>query len=243
MGGAWTCDPSVEREVSASFLRPATLPSVPGLQRATSWHADLLARTCSAERAGSTRRDGILARDWRLVGRNLDDDRRDVVEAAASVRLGDERMNLSFRRGARHEQNLKAAVVDHAGEAVARDQEQVADPDLALIDVGLDFGARPHASRDHVAVGVIARLLGSEKAGIDLLLHVRMILGELLQLAIAQQIHAGIADLSDQVLRLPDHEDRRGGAHPLLVHFGNRAVVNRSIGLTERLGDLLLALI
>ena len=46
---------------------------------------------------------------------------------AAAVRLGDQRVDFPLRLGAGHQQHLKPAVVDHAGEAIARDEEQVAD--------------------------------------------------------------------------------------------------------------------
>ena len=78
------------------------------------------------------------------------------------------------------------------------------DVQLARVHVGLHFLPRAHASRDDVAVRMIARLLGRQEPGVDLLLHVRVILGQLHQRAVTQQVHAGVADLSDEVTAVPD---------------------------------------
>ena len=110
-------------------------------------------------------------------------------------------MDFALRLGARHQQDLQAPVVHHAGQSVAGDEEQIADADVAVIDVRLDVGARADAARDDVAVGVVARLFRREEAGVDLLLDVRVVLRQLLQRAVAQEVDARIADLADQILR------------------------------------------
>src|SRR5207247_9954266 len=110
-----------------------------------------------------------------------------VVQPAASVSFGDQGVDLPGRLGAGHQKGGDAPVVDHAGESVAGDQEHVADPYLAAIYVGFDLGTRADTPRDHVAVRVVARLLRREKAGVDLLLHVRVVLRDLLERPVAQQ--------------------------------------------------------
>src|SRR5215207_10203554 len=62
---------------------------------------------------------------------HLHDDRGDVVEPTAAVRLGDQRLHLALGLRGRAEKLRQASVVDHAGEAIARDEEDVAGPYLA----------------------------------------------------------------------------------------------------------------
>ena len=100
-------------------------------------------------------------------------------------------MDFSFRFGARHEQDLQSPVVDHSGETVAGHQEQVSDADVARVDIRLHFGARADAARDDVAVGVVARLLRRQVPGVDLLLDVGVVLGELPELAVAEPSSSG----------------------------------------------------
>ncbi|HEX5972731.1 MAG TPA: hypothetical protein VFY85_12445, partial [Gemmatimonadaceae bacterium] len=66
---------------------------------------------------------------------------------------------------------------------------------------------------------MIPRLLRRQEAGIHLLLHVRVVLRELAEPAVAQQVDARVADLADQVPLLVDDQDRRGRPHPLLVRL------------------------
>ena len=57
------------------------------------------------------------------------------------------------------------------------------------------------------------------------------------QRAVAQQIHARVADLADEVARAGDQQHRRRRAHALLVDFGDRAVVDRAVRLAQRVRD------
>jgi hypothetical protein len=86
---------------------------------------------------------------------------------------------------------------------------------------------------------MVARLLRREVAGVHLFLDVRVILGDLLQRAVAQKVHARVADLPDQILPITEHEHRRGRPHSLLVHFRDRALVDRAIRGLERRRDSL----
>src|SRR5215203_7476255 len=95
---------------------------------------------------------------------DLYDDCRDVVEPSATVRLRDERLHLALWLRGRAEQLRESPVVDHAGEAVARDQEHVAGAHFAAIDVRLHIAPRADATCNHVAIRVVACLLGGEIA-------------------------------------------------------------------------------
>src|SRR5512143_4150658 len=69
---------------------------------------------------------------------DLDDDRRDVVEPPATVRLRDERLHLALGLRGRAEQLREPAVVDHPRQPVAGDEEDVPRSYLASVDVRLD---------------------------------------------------------------------------------------------------------
>src|SRR5471032_109644 len=68
---------------------------------------------------------------------DLRDDRRDVVQSASPIRLGNQRRHLALRLGARVEQLREPAVVHHAGEPVAGHEKEVTVLHLAAVDVGL----------------------------------------------------------------------------------------------------------
>src|SRR5665647_801513 len=158
---------------------------------------------------------------------HLDDDRRDVVESAASIRLGDQRLHLALRLGTRAKELTQPAVVHHARQAVAGDEKEIARAHFAAIDVRLDIQARAHAARDDVAVRVVARLLRRQESRVYLFLDVGVILRELRQRTVAHQIDAGVAHLADEITRAGDEQHRRGRPHPLLVHLGEGAIVDR----------------
>jgi hypothetical protein len=82
---------------------------------------------------------------------------------------------------------------------------------------------------------VIPRLFRREEARVHLLLDVRVILCDLRERSIPQQVHARIAHLADHVARRREQQHRSGGAHPLLVHFRDRPIVDVPVGLLEGL--------
>ena len=126
------------------------------------------------------------------------DDRRDVVEAAAPVgvrdHLGDPDLGRTFAL-----ENLgQLVVLEHAGEAVGSEQDYVALPEGAEIDVRHHVFVGADAPGDDVAVGMGPGLLGGEQTSVDLFLDVAVIFGELLEDAVAKQIRPAVADLADQ---------------------------------------------
>ena len=127
-------------------------------------------------------------------------------------------------------------VFDHAGQAVGADQVQVTVPQVALEHVRLDGCIRPDASRDHVAVRVVPRLLRGEEAGVHLLLHVGVVLGDLPELPVAHEVHTRVSDMADDPATASHEETRCGRAHALLVGLYYRALVNGAVGLTQRGG-------
>ena len=90
-----------------------------------------------------------------------------------------------------------------------------------------------------------AGLVRRQVPGVHLLLDVRVVLGDLGELAVAQQVGAAVAHLADEEARVVEHERRDGGPHAALVVLGERALENRGVGRPDRLahpfGDLLVA--
>jgi hypothetical protein len=168
---------------------------------------------------------------------------RDVVQTAAPVGLGNERVHNALNRGARHEKLLQPAIVYHAREAIAGHQERVAPLDFARVEIRLHFAGRSHAARDDVGIRVIACLLRREHTRVHLLLHVGVILRELPERAVAEEIDARIADVSDEIATAVQHQHRGRGAHPLLVRLQQRALIDGHVGVTQRVGNPLACVI
>ena len=115
--------------------------------------------------AGSDTRGGHIHRP------DLHDDRRDVVESAAAIRFGNQRVDNSTGAGSCEEQLLQTSVVDHAGEPVACDEENVAGNHLAAVDIGFDGFPCSNTARDDIAAVMIARLFWRQQASVHLLLR------------------------------------------------------------------------
>ena len=81
---------------------------------------------------------------------------------------------------------------------------------------------------------MVACLFRRQESGVDLLLHVRVVLGYLAERSVAQQVNAGVPDMSDDVAAGAKHETGRRCAHALLVGLDDRALENGTIGRTQR---------
>src|SRR2546423_15678394 len=102
-------------------------------------------------------------------------------------------MHFAIGFGARHQQRMDAAVIDHAGESIAGDEKNISRFCVALVDVWLDVMTRTDATGYDVAVRMILRLLRRQESRADLLLDVRVVLRELNQRSVSQQIHPSVA--------------------------------------------------
>jgi len=120
----------------------------------------------------------------------MHDDRRDVIQTAAPVRLGDHGVHHAPRCPARLEDLLELRILHHAGQTVGGDDIEVTVAQFPIQHVGFDDGVGTHTSRDDVAVRMVARLLRSEESGVHLFLHVRVVLRHLSEDTIAQQVDA-----------------------------------------------------
>src|SRR2546430_12951392 len=78
------------------------------------------------------------------------------------------------------------------------------------------------------------RLLGREIPRVDLLLHVRVILGELHQLLITVEVRAAVPYLSDEEPRLVQYEGGHRGSHAALVVLGQRPLEDGTVRAPDR---------
>ncbi len=114
--------------------------------------------------------------------------------SAASIKPVHRHLRIGFRQ-----QGCDRAVLDHAGEPVAAQQELIAGLEPAVDDVELKVRIGTDRPRDAIGERMIARLLRCQLAMLDQLLDVGMIAGELLQLAVPQPIDPAVAG--------PDHRE------------------------------------
>src|SRR5438270_6776130 len=179
----------------------------------------------------------------RFLSEYADDHCGDVVVAAVDVRFLDEGVDDALRFGARKQQLLNPPIVDHAGQTVAGEKERVANACIAVKDIGLDLIGHADATSDNVALWVAPRLLGSEEAGIDLLLDQRMILGELAQHPVAYEIDSRIADMTHKVAGLRQQKRRYRAAHSELVALGACPLVDCAVGVPQGAGYALVRIV
>jgi hypothetical protein len=152
-----------------------------------------------------------------IHGIDADHDCGDVIQAAAAVRLRHHPVDpgLGIAVGAKNVQQL--LVFQHSGQTVRRQQKDVAFFQRAEIDVGNHIDPCSHAPGDHVAVRMYPGLVRREQTGVDLLLDVGVILGELLKAAIAEEIRPAVSHLPDQIALWQQHQHGGGGTHAALV--------------------------
>ena len=132
-------------------------------------------------------------------------------------------------------------VVDHRGEAVRAEQEEVAGLGLDRERVDVDVGVGAERARDHGPLRVPLRLLGRELAAADELGDQRVVLGQLLELPFADQVGARVADVADRDAAVLDERDRHRRAHPRGGGVLRLPLVDAAVGLLDQVVDPLLA--
>jgi len=128
-----------------------------------------------------------------------DEEYGDVVAAAVVVSGVDESLTggiESRARGAGQDFG-DVGVIEFAGEAVGREEEDIAGLGGMGGDLGLDGRARADGARDDVTDGGAIGLLATEQACADLLLDQRVILREKLQGAATEEIAAAVTDVGE----------------------------------------------
>src|SRR5207248_8331110 len=189
--------------------------------------------------------DGILGRllEW-LAGvlADLEEDDGDVVLAAALVRRADERLRRRLQIVAvfldAREDDL---VLDHRGEPVRAEHEQVAGPAGDREGVGVDVRVGAERAGDHRALGMGLGVLGGELAAADELGDERVVLGHLLELAVANQVGPRVADVAEGDRVALDERDGHRRPHPGCRRVLARALIDAPVRLLDQLRDAALA--
>ena len=86
---------------------------------------------------------------------------------------------------------------------------------------------------DHVAVGVDPGLVRREQSGIDLLLNVGVVLGELVQTGLPEEVGPAVAHLPDEVALGQQHQDGGRGPHAPLVVLRQGALEDGIVGRAD----------
>ena len=164
-------------------------------------------------------------------------DAGDVVRAAAVQRELDQlaRDGLGVCDGGqRLAQHL---VADHAGQPVRA--EQVAVACLAVVHGKVGLGDRPAVQRPQQqrALRVGGDVIGADPALVDQRLHQRVVVGDLVELAVPEQVTARIADVAHR--RVPVGPEQRGerGAHALDRGVGDDHLLQPGVGRGDRRGQ------
>ena len=162
------------------------------------------------------------------------EDDGDVVRPAALVREPDQPLAGGSHIGRRGHDPGDLVVLDLAREAVGAKHEDITLADVLVGEVHLHPGIRPQRLQDDVAPLALRRLLLRELPRLHEPLHQRLILRELVGLAVADEIGPAVSDLGD-VTALTQHAGGRGGrAHPPRLGVGLRVRVDVSVRRLDR---------
>ena len=164
-------------------------------------------------------------------------DAGDVVRAAAADGQLDQLHDRVVRVRDGLQRLVQGLVGDHVGQAVGAQQVAVAEPGLADRQVGVGLGPAVERAQQQRALRVAGGRLRGQPALVDQRLDQRVVPGDLEQLAVAQQVGAGVADVAQRhVAALPEHRGQRG-AHALDRRVGHAHLVQRDVRLGDRLGQ------
>ena len=113
-------------------------------------------------------------------------------------------------------------------------------PRLDRERVDVDVGVGADRARDHRALRMRLGLLARELAALQQLVHERVILGQLLELAAADEVGARVADVPDRHLARP-RRARRSSSSPCPTSAGSlvRALVDAAVRLLDQRRHLL----
>jgi len=109
----------------------------------------------------------------------------DVVVAAPLVCQGDQSLGRDVEPIVRHDAHAEQVVADHLREAVRAEDVDVAVGGLVRSNVWLDLFARSERVRDERTLRMVLRLLRREGAQPEQLGHQRLVVGELIEYAVA----------------------------------------------------------
>jgi hypothetical protein len=194
-------------------------------------------------RRGVERRHRLrLARSPSSVLDDLEEDDRDVVLAAAAIGRGDELLRGGVEVvAARFDDVEDLLVADHRSQPVGADQEEVAGVGLDRERVDVDVRVGSERARDHRALRVRLRLLGRQPARPDELCDERVVLRQLVDLTVANQVRARVADVTDRDDAVLEQRDRDRRPHARRVRVLACTLVHLAVRLLDQRDDARLA--
>ena len=126
-------------------------------------------------------------------------------------------------------------ILEHPRQSVAAKQEQIARLHVADHDLGLDLGVGANRASEHMAHRVFGRLVLRQIAGVDQLLHLSVIGGDLAERPAPAQVEPAIAS-PDRREPGPAHQQRNHGRADVILVFG-RLFEDEVVGVADDLGD------
>ena len=188
---------------------------------------------------GSSDGDRDRGRWLRLDLDDVGDDRRDVVGATALEREVDQAFDGHVGAGLGRQRVADRVLAHHVRQAVAAQQVAVAGAGLAHGQVEADVLATVEGVGDDVLLRVLVRLLGGDASFVEQGLHEGVVLGDLLQRAVAQQVAPRVphVDQSEATASTEQRGHRRAHARELGVaaHHVTQVVVRGVHGAGQRL--------
>src|SRR5450432_1060780 len=178
---------------------------------------------------------GALGVD-RALFPDLHDEGGDVVFAAARVRELDERLDARVALEPERPRELVGRL-QVAVKAVARENERVARDELDHEGVDLDPLVDAHRAGDGVLLLDLLDLFATQLPALDELIEDRVVFGDLLDMPVARDINAAVADVRDEALVPHDHDRGERGAHSALVGVVARLFVDLRAGALHRVLD------
>jgi hypothetical protein len=208
-----------------------------GVKRGTPRTVD---RRCGAHDRGGSGVGEVepVRRDRSGGGQEFDEEGGDVVLAAAGVGVAD-RGGGGLAEVELEQVDEGVGGVEVGVEAVGAEQQAVADLDGHGEDVDLDVVAQADGAGDHLLAGAALApgLLGGHGALLDLYVEPGVIFGELGDLAVAGEVDAGVADLTDDDELVGDQDDGGGGAHAALGGVDLAHAVDHVAGVLDGAAD------
>jgi hypothetical protein len=126
---------------------------------------------------------------------------------------------------------------DHVGQPVGAQQVPVAEHRLAHGQVGLRVGAALQRPHDQRPLRMGRRRLRAQPALVDQRLDQSVIAGDLLEVIVAQQVGARVADVAQRHLRARPQQRGQRGAHALDGRVGHAHLVQRVVRGGYRAGQ------
>ncbi len=128
------------------------------------------------------------------------------------------------RSGALTTMSSKLLIGDGAAQAVAAEQHRVAGARRLEARVDLDGVLHPEGAHDHVLVREVRDLFLGEVLHLLVVVEQRVVLGQLLDRAVADAVHAAVADVRDVHAVFDGEERGERGAHAALLRVASAPV-------------------